>query len=49
MGRWDHLRHCPDANYMDPGMGLATLWTAAVFGLLGGIVLIFQALLQRSA
>jgi uncharacterized membrane protein HdeD (DUF308 family) len=36
-------------NYTVPGMGLAMLWTAAVFGVMGGIVLIIQALRQRSA
>jgi uncharacterized membrane protein HdeD (DUF308 family) len=36
-------------NYTSPGMGLAMLWTAAVFGVIGGIVLIFQAFRQRSA
>jgi uncharacterized membrane protein HdeD (DUF308 family) len=37
------------ANYMAPGMGLAMLWTAAVFAFVGGIVMIFQAFRQRSA
>jgi uncharacterized membrane protein HdeD (DUF308 family) len=36
-------------NYMMPGMGLAMLWTAAVFGLIGGVVMIVQAFRQRSA
>ena len=36
-------------NYADPGMGLAMLWTAAVLGVIGGIVLIVQAFRQRSA
>lgn len=36
-------------NYMAPGMGLAMLWTAAVFGVIGGIVMIIQAFRQRSA
>ena len=36
-------------NYADPGMGLAMLWTAAVFGVIGGIALIVQAFRQRSA
>lgn len=35
-------------NYMSPGMGLAMLWTAAVFGVIGGIALIVQAFRQRS-
>jgi uncharacterized membrane protein HdeD (DUF308 family) len=37
------------ANYMAPGMGLAMLWTAAVFAFVGGIVMIIQAFRQRSA
>jgi uncharacterized membrane protein HdeD (DUF308 family) len=36
-------------SYMVPGMGLSFLWTAAVFGVVGGIVLIIQAFRQRSA
>jgi uncharacterized membrane protein HdeD (DUF308 family) len=36
-------------NYTAPGMGLAMLWTAAVFGVIGGIVMIVQAFRQRSA
>jgi uncharacterized membrane protein HdeD (DUF308 family) len=36
-------------NYADPGMGLAMLWTAAVFGVIGGIAMIVQAFRQRSA
>ena len=36
-------------NYSVPGMGLAMLWTAAVFGVIGGIALIVQAFRQRSA
>lgn len=36
-------------SYMAPGMGLSFLWTAAVFGVIGGIVLIIQAFRQRSA
>ena len=36
------------ANYMMPGMGLAMLWTAAVFAFFGGFVMIFQAFKQRS-
>jgi len=30
-------------------VGLSMLWTAAVFGVIGGIGLIFQAFRQRSA
>ena len=37
------------ANYYAFGMGLAMLWTAAVFAFVGGIVMIFQAFRQRSA
>lgn len=36
-------------NYTAPGMGLAMLWSAAVLGVIGGIVLIFQAFRQRTA
>ncbi len=36
-------------NYSVPGMGLAMLWTAAVFGVIGGIAMIIQAFQQRSA
>jgi uncharacterized membrane protein HdeD (DUF308 family) len=36
------------ANYAVPGMGLAMLWTAAVFALVGGGVMIFRAFKQRS-
>jgi uncharacterized membrane protein HdeD (DUF308 family) len=34
-------------NYASPGMGLAMVWTAAVFGVIGGIAMIFQAFRQR--
>jgi uncharacterized membrane protein HdeD (DUF308 family) len=37
------------ANYAVPGMGLGMLWTGAVFALVGGAVMIFQAFKQRSA
>jgi uncharacterized membrane protein HdeD (DUF308 family) len=37
------------ANYYMPGMGLAMLWTAAVFAFFGGFVMIFRAFQQRSA
>jgi uncharacterized membrane protein HdeD (DUF308 family) len=37
------------ANYAVPGMGLGMLWTAAVFALVGGGVMIFQAFKQKSA
>jgi uncharacterized membrane protein HdeD (DUF308 family) len=36
-------------NYSSAGMGLSMLWTAAVVGVIGGIVLIFRAFQQRSA
>ncbi len=37
------------SNYYMPGMGLAMLWTAAVFAFFGGFVMIFQAFQQRKA
>ena len=37
------------ANYSDFGMGLAMIWTAAVFAFIGGIVMIFQSFKQKSA
>jgi uncharacterized membrane protein HdeD (DUF308 family) len=37
------------ANYYVLGMGLSMLWSAAVFGVIGGIALIFQAFRQKSA
>jgi uncharacterized membrane protein HdeD (DUF308 family) len=37
------------ANYTVPGMGLAMLWTVAVFGVIGGIVMIVQSFRMRSA
>jgi len=36
-------------NYSVPGMGLAMLWTGAVFALIGGVVMIVQSFRQRSA
>jgi uncharacterized membrane protein HdeD (DUF308 family) len=36
------------ANYYVAGMGLAMLWTAALFAFFGGIVMIFQAFRQRA-
>jgi uncharacterized membrane protein HdeD (DUF308 family) len=36
-------------NYTAPGMGLAMVWTAAVFGLIGGILMIVQAFRMRKA
>lgn len=35
-------------NYGVPGMGLSLIWVAAIFGLIGGIVMIIQAFRQRS-
>ncbi len=40
---------CLMVNYMSPGMGLSFLWAAAVFALIGGVVLIIQAFRLRSA
>ncbi|MGE5376553.1 MAG: DUF308 domain-containing protein [Bacteroidota bacterium] len=36
------------ANYYVVGMGLAMLWTAALFAFFGGFVMIFQAFKQRA-
>ncbi len=36
-------------NYMMPGMGLAMLWTAAVFAFFGGFVMIVHAFQRRNA
>jgi len=35
-------------NWNQPGWGLSLLWTAAVFGLIGGIVLVVRAFQERS-
>jgi uncharacterized membrane protein HdeD (DUF308 family) len=37
------------ANYTVPGMGLSMLWAGAVWAVIGGIVLIFQAFRMRKA
>jgi uncharacterized membrane protein HdeD (DUF308 family) len=37
------------ANYAAPGMGLAFLWAAAVFAVIGGIVMIVRAFQVRKA
>lgn len=37
------------ANYMVVGMGLAMLWVAAVWALISGIFIIYQAFQQRKA
>jgi uncharacterized membrane protein HdeD (DUF308 family) len=36
-------------NYTAPGMGLTMIWTAAIFGVIGGVIMIFQAFRARSA
>ena len=36
-------------NYYMPGMGLAMLWTAAIFAFFGGFVMIVRAFQQRKA
>jgi uncharacterized membrane protein HdeD (DUF308 family) len=36
-------------GYASPGSGLAMIWVAAVFGFVGGIVMIVQAFRQRKA
>jgi len=36
-------------NYSAPGMGLTMLWTMALFGVVGGIIMIVQAFRMRSA
>lgn len=36
------------ANYTTPGYGIAFLWTAAVFGVIGGIVMIVRSFQLRS-
>jgi uncharacterized membrane protein HdeD (DUF308 family) len=36
-------------NYTAPGMGLSLIWVAAIWGLFGGMMMIFQAFRQRSA
>jgi uncharacterized membrane protein HdeD (DUF308 family) len=36
-------------NYTVPGVGLAMIWAAAIWGVIGGIVMIFQAFRQRKA
>lgn len=37
------------ANYGVPGMGLTLIWVAAIWGLVGGVVMIFQAFRERRA
>jgi uncharacterized membrane protein HdeD (DUF308 family) len=37
------------ANYSAPGMGLTLIWVAAIWGVVGGIFMVFQAFRQRSA
>ncbi len=36
-------------NYTMPGMGLTFIWVAAIWGVVGGIIMIVQAFRQRSA
>jgi len=36
-------------NYTVPGAGLAMIWAAAIWGLVGGIIMIVQAFRQRKA
>ena len=37
------------ANWSSPAMGLTMIWVAAIWGLIGGVVLTVQALRQRNA
>ncbi|MCA9874742.1 MAG: DUF308 domain-containing protein [Ardenticatenaceae bacterium] len=37
------------ANYTAPGAGLTFIWAAAIWGLIGGAIMIVQAFRQRSA
>ena len=37
------------ANYSVPGMGLTMIWVAAVWGLIGGVVMVIQAFRLRKA
>jgi uncharacterized membrane protein HdeD (DUF308 family) len=37
------------ANYSVPGMGLTMIWVAAIWGLIGGVVMVIQAFRQRRA
>jgi uncharacterized membrane protein HdeD (DUF308 family) len=37
------------ANYSVPGMGLTMIWVGAVWGLIGGVVMVVQAFRQRKA
>jgi hypothetical protein len=36
-------------NYSEPGWGLSLVWTAAVAGVIGGIILVVRAFQERSA
>ena len=36
-------------NYTTPGMGLSLVWTAAVFGLVGGILMVVRAFQEKNA
>jgi uncharacterized membrane protein HdeD (DUF308 family) len=37
------------ANYAVPGSGLVMIWVAAIWGLIGGVVMVIQAFRQRKA
>jgi uncharacterized membrane protein HdeD (DUF308 family) len=37
------------ASYTIPGAGLTMIWAAAIWGLIGGVVMVIQAFRQRSA
>ena len=37
------------ANYAVPGAGLTMIWAAAIWGLIGGVVMVIQAFRQRKA
>jgi len=36
-------------NYSIPGMGLAFIWAAAIWGVVGGVIMVIQAFRQRKA
>jgi hypothetical protein len=37
------------ANFGVPGMGVSLIWAAAVLGIIGGAIMVFQAFRDRSA
>ena len=45
----DRLRQHPDRELLVPGMGLTMIWVAAVWGLIGGMVMVVQAFRLRKA